>query len=268
MKGRVLRTAVLVLSVAVIGAGVYKWVDEEGVSHYSDTAPREQRAREMDIQPGVPPGDGPAKPATRTWQEQEQAFQKRRAERERKEREARTGMDSGGDVDALRAPLKAGRYVTTTRTTITYAMQGDILGGRLGLTIKGNPAIQREAWVRAVFLVPLPDTHDATLITNPDPPRQVLNVPADGLLRIRPGEEVSIETPEVAHLRCRYYEADVLIFSDDRGSDLLDQHVQHIRAWIDGTRVRSSSQLNAVLYSARGKASAPRREVAGSMIAL
>ncbi len=251
------RVIALVCAVTVFGAGVYKWVDEEGVTHYSDVPTREKKARELDIKPVLTPGPEVAKPLPKTWQQQEQEFQKRRAERERKEREARAAVLSDDDAATFRAPLKAGRYVTTTRTSVIYTVRGEVLCGRLQLTIKGNPAMEREAWLKAVFLVPLSDMHDPTLLTNPDPLRQAVNVPEDGLLRIRPGEEVSIQTPEVAHLRCVHYEADILIFRDDRGSELLDEHIQGITGWIDGTKVRSSSQLNAALDSANGKTCAP-----------
>ena len=251
------RVITLVFAVTVMGADLYKWVDEEGVTHYSDTPAGQQKAQKLDIKPVLTPGPEVAKPLPKTWQEQEQELQKHRAERERKERQARAAVVADDGAATFRAPLKAGRYVTTTSTSVSYAMRGDVLCGRLQLTIKGNPTIEREAWLKAVFLVPLSDMRDTMLLTNPDPLRQAVNVPEDGLLRIRPGEEVSIQTPEVAHLRCVYYEADILIFRDDRGSELLEEHIQGITGWIDGTKVRSSSQLNAALDSANGKKCAP-----------
>ena len=71
----------LILAVATVGATIYKWVDEKGVTHYSETPPPKQKAQKIQAPPPPPSTTTEGgKPAPKTWQEKEQEFQKRRAE--------------------------------------------------------------------------------------------------------------------------------------------------------------------------------------------
>ena len=95
----------LPIAAAGLGATLYKWVDESGVTHYSETPPAKQKAQEIRIEPPPPtaPGAEGAKPAQappapaaegakappKTWQEKAAEAQKRREETEKKEEEER-----------------------------------------------------------------------------------------------------------------------------------------------------------------------------------
>jgi len=71
----------LLVVVLTLGATVYKWVDEKGVTHYSETPPAsEQRAKKIEVQPSSPAAGAEA--GRKSWQEKEVEFQKRQAERE------------------------------------------------------------------------------------------------------------------------------------------------------------------------------------------
>ena len=63
-------------------AATYKWVDEKGVTHYSETPPPGRKAQEVQGQPTPPSGTQGAEPASDALQEQEREFQKRRIRRE------------------------------------------------------------------------------------------------------------------------------------------------------------------------------------------
>lgn len=41
----------LILAVVTAGATIYKWVDEKGVTHYSQTPPAKQKAQEIQAPP-------------------------------------------------------------------------------------------------------------------------------------------------------------------------------------------------------------------------
>ncbi|MEN6585845.1 MAG: DUF4124 domain-containing protein [Sulfuricella sp.] len=88
----------LVLAAATIGATIYKWVDEKGVTHYSETPSPKQKAQEIQVPPPPPSAGTPdGNPASKTWQEKEQEFQKRRTERLQESTKPR-GTPASSDV--------------------------------------------------------------------------------------------------------------------------------------------------------------------------
>lgn len=59
---------------------MYKWVDDQGTTHYTDTPPPDRKAQEIQTEPSAPAtGPGGAQPAPDNWQEEERQFQRRRA---------------------------------------------------------------------------------------------------------------------------------------------------------------------------------------------
>jgi hypothetical protein len=104
MQRKWLFVVLLPLAAAVLGATLYKWVDERGVTHYSETPPDKQKAQEMRIQPppapsteGVKPWQAPTAPGAdsgkaappKTWQEKASEAQRRREAAEKQEEEER-----------------------------------------------------------------------------------------------------------------------------------------------------------------------------------
>ena len=69
-------------------AQVYKWVDEEGKTHYGERPPQRKTAKEVEqrlANPGAPPG----KAAAPDWKEKELEFRGRRIEAEQAETKRR-----------------------------------------------------------------------------------------------------------------------------------------------------------------------------------
>lgn len=100
MPKKLLVFLTLIVAVATAGATIYKWVDEQGVTHYTATPPPRQKAKEIPI-PTSPPAASPdaGQPAAKSWQEEEREFQKRRVEREeaekkQKEQEAKAQQEA------------------------------------------------------------------------------------------------------------------------------------------------------------------------------
>lgn len=67
--------------------GLYKWVDEKGVVHYSDKPPAGKSGQKLNVAP-QPPLEGQAPQRGRSWQEQVQDANERRYQDEKKQKEA------------------------------------------------------------------------------------------------------------------------------------------------------------------------------------
>ncbi len=78
----------LLLPLAAGAQGLYKWVDEKGVVHYSDTPPVGKPGQKLNIAP-PPPLDSQAPQRSRSWQEQLQDSNERRHQEEKQQMEAR-----------------------------------------------------------------------------------------------------------------------------------------------------------------------------------
>ena len=88
MNPRLLLAMGLLLCAAPSSAQMYKWVDEKGVTHYSESPPPGRKAQQIQQAtpaPGPAPGSSappkPAEPAS-TWGDKERAFRQRTIERE------------------------------------------------------------------------------------------------------------------------------------------------------------------------------------------
>lgn len=68
--------------------GLYKWVDDKGVVHYSDMPPDGKAGGKLQIKPQPPLDGSQAAPRSRSWQEQLQESNERRFQNEKKQKEA------------------------------------------------------------------------------------------------------------------------------------------------------------------------------------
>ncbi|HEX3098222.1 MAG TPA: DUF4124 domain-containing protein [Usitatibacter sp.] len=77
--------AMLVLACGSAGAALYKWVDEKGVTHYTEEPPPDRKATKIEIRKEGPPAkaDQPE-----SWKDKEVEFRRRRLEKERQEETA------------------------------------------------------------------------------------------------------------------------------------------------------------------------------------
>ena len=83
MNARVLLAMGLLLCAAPTSAQMYKWVDDKGVTHYSESPPPGRKAQQVQTTPAPSPPatPKPAEPAS-TWGDKERAFRQRTIERE------------------------------------------------------------------------------------------------------------------------------------------------------------------------------------------
>jgi hypothetical protein len=84
----------LLLTTPALGQ-IYKWVDDQGVTHYGARPPQGQNARPLGTAPAAGPAKTTPKPESSTdWQNQDIEFQKRRIQREREaEREQKEAKE-------------------------------------------------------------------------------------------------------------------------------------------------------------------------------
>jgi type IV secretory pathway VirB10-like protein len=85
MNTRILLAAFLALALPA-GAAMYKWVDEKGVTHYSETPPPEgTQSKKIEIAP-APPSATTARPETADdWKARELQFRERRLKKQHAE---------------------------------------------------------------------------------------------------------------------------------------------------------------------------------------
>jgi hypothetical protein len=86
MLKKILLFFFLFLVAASIGSAIYKWIDSQGGIHYDQIPPSAPKASVIGVLPEPP--TTLAQASAPTWQEQESAFQERRAARERAAAEA------------------------------------------------------------------------------------------------------------------------------------------------------------------------------------
>ena len=86
MKRYISLFLVPILAMATIGAVIYKWVDEKGVTQYTQTPPPKKKAQEIQVRPATPDaGMEGSSPKAKSWQQDEIEFKQRREDRERAE---------------------------------------------------------------------------------------------------------------------------------------------------------------------------------------
>jgi hypothetical protein len=110
--GRALALAAgLALAAAAGGQQMYKWVDEKGVTHFSENPPPEG-AKAQKFEPKVTPRSSSGAPASESpekWKGQEADFRKRQIERSKAE-----------DADARQASVRASRCADAKRRLEWY----------------------------------------------------------------------------------------------------------------------------------------------------
>jgi hypothetical protein len=112
---RLLLAMGLLLCAAPSSAQMYKWVDDKGVTHYSESPPPGRKAQQIQATPSPSPSPSatpkPAEPAS-TWGDKERAFRQRTIEREYAE-ETKRKKDAERVAMRREACLEA-RYVIDT----------------------------------------------------------------------------------------------------------------------------------------------------------
>lgn len=75
---------ILLIAVATAGATIYKWVDEQGVTQYSDTPQKNSKSQPLEIESERPPASPETENRlpTESWREKADAFRERHQARQ------------------------------------------------------------------------------------------------------------------------------------------------------------------------------------------
>ncbi len=190
-------------------AGICKWVDESGVTHYAERCPEQVEAREVKIAP--PP----------SAHQSEEAMQRAQAS-------TRATVSSGGgvsgpaDFKSLPAgqlgplPLNAtSLYLDTTGTGILMDLASN--SARFSLSLKARDKLPDGAYLETYF---------------PDPANPARTHTVSRLApKIR--TPIRFESPLSHNFRCWNYEVITYVYTDRSATDLLDTHRQLIQSRLD-----------------------------------
>lgn len=190
-------------------AGICKWVDENGVTHYAERCPEEAEAREVEIAP--PP----------SAQQVEEARQRAQA------LSRRTASDSGGnatpaDFKSLPAAQLGPVPLNTTSLYLETTGTGTLMdlashSARFTLSLKARDNLPGGAWLETHF---------------PDPANPART---DTVSRPAPNTRATMrfESPPSHDFKCWNYEVVTHVYSDRSATDLLDTHRQLIQSRLD-----------------------------------
>lgn len=82
---RALAACLAILAGPALAGEVYRWVDEQGKAHFSDTPPVQRKAEKIEIRP-VMPSSPAAATQGRSWQQQVEDSNLRRNQQEKREK--------------------------------------------------------------------------------------------------------------------------------------------------------------------------------------
>lgn len=125
-------------------AAMYKWVDEKGVTHFSETPPPDGKASKIEARP-LPRLSPGAEPKAESWKDRELEFRKRRLEKEQSDEATRTRTSRDADTKRRRC-LAAQRELHVLQQGVPiYSINAK--GEREYLEDRDRPA-EIEAWKR------------------------------------------------------------------------------------------------------------------------
>jgi hypothetical protein len=202
-----------------VPAGICKWVDESGVTHYAEKCPEGIDAQSVKIPP--PPADEDVEAA------------RARSETLLQESRSRAGtatLSSGFRSQPLerlgQLPVnQLSLYLETRGADLAYDLEN--FSGQFILALRARDNLPRGSWLEVLFPHP----------ANPDHK----NV-ASKELRMA-GATLRFRSPMSRDLKCWNYEIEVLIWRDRSKSDLLGTHRQVIQSRADLSLVRNSSEM-------------------------
>jgi len=124
-----------VVSVLLAGAQIYKWVDEEGITHYTDRPPQDQQATGIDIPQSVPADPAAAEAmapgetsdtATGPWYEQwlEQQNQRKALEKQQREQESARRQAEQADLQVRCSIARQRLRILRTECPVFFDGQG------------------------------------------------------------------------------------------------------------------------------------------------
>ena len=218
LKARPARAVFLLAPVAFcailagpVQAGICKWVDENGVTHYAERCPEQVEAREVEIAPPPP-----------AQQLEESRLPAQAPNRTPNQALTRGGVSDTADFQSLPASQLGPMPLNTTSLyleTIGTGILTDLAShsAKFTLSLKARDNLPGGAWLETYF---------------PDPANPARS---ETVSRMAPRTRATIrfESPLSHNFRCWNYEVITYIYSDKSATDLLDTHRQLIQSRLD-----------------------------------
>jgi len=208
---------------------VCKWVDEQGVVHYSGQPPEGRKCEEMELlQPITPEITGEAQ------KKDEQLGESRSSSPE---------LEKGEELGEIKKPRHAGRsgiplpvneistYLTTISTGVSWNFQKRC--GHFSLVLRVHENLPKRVLLEAHF-------------SNPAAPGKEKVVKAV----VRRGESrVLLKSPGFRGFKCSNYPVVIHIYDAGNRDQKLGTHYQNIQSTIDLSRIKSPEQMaGAAIY--------------------
>lgn len=225
----------LAFVVAAFGA-VYKWVDEKGRVHYTDSPPEESKKQEVEIERGPT-----AEEAEKAQQRLERIQQELRSRAQERTREAeRSALKKLGAIP----PNVSSEYLSTSGSGISYHWNGAMVARySIDVYVK-KPLAEKTAYLEAQF--PNPENLKTPVIV--------------GRHWGTTQKEVSFISPPVKGLKCKNYEVIIKIChwrgceqrEHDDEPTLISIHRQLIKSSVDMDSVKSQDEMLEALSKKGG----------------
>ncbi len=222
-----------------IQAGICKWVDDDGVTHYAEQCPEDADAAEIEIQ--APPSP----------QQLEEARERSKALLRQKPPRSGHGVRVTGfrslpleELGPL-PELTTSLYLQTAGADLAYDL--DEIEGQFMLALKARENLPRGAYLEAHF---------------PHPSSLGRMTVVDRELRSKEAT-IHLRSPMSNELKCWNYEIEVFVYRDRTREELLDTHLQIIQSRVDLSLVTDRYGMASALAVRGGKCpSAHQREMA------
>jgi len=210
---------------ATVGASIYKWVDEQGKTVYSDKPPHGKTA-----QPVYIPPQPPKEELERAQQELERQREKLRADREQENSKLRSTSEHSTQLGPL-PPNATSEYLATKGSGISYDFHSGRLVAQYWVSVQARPDIPVGTYLE--FHFENPADHENPLVVS----RTV------EVTRNIKEDMFTVRSSEVEGLKCRNYEVQVEVYESEKKTKLLGNHRQLIQSRVDTARVHSIEQM-------------------------
>jgi hypothetical protein len=207
---------------------VCKWVDEQGVVHYSRNPPEGRECRKMEL-------DDPhtALEIEKARQSHKKQMESQSLERKQEEWEKQHELKKPHHAGRPRVPLPMNEvsvYLETLSTTISF--DSEKLYGQFTLVLRPHENLPNGVILEALF--PNPATPD-----RPEVVKAAVN---------RGNSKIRLQSPPFRGFQCRNYQIVVHIYEGKDRDKRLGTHYQYIQSIVDLSRVKNAGQLLSALY--------------------
>ena len=207
---------------------VYKWVDEQGVVHYTEQPPEGRKCREMELQQPFTPEQ-----IEEAQKIHDQLVESHSSMRELREKEELSEIKKPRNAGRPRIPLpqnEISQYMETESTGISWDLKE--LCGRFSVVFSLHENLPK----RVILEVHFPNPAAAGK-------EKVVKVSAH-----RGESDIRLESPPFKGFECRNYPVVVHIYDAKDPDQKIGTHYQYVQSSVDMARVRTPEQMAGAFF--------------------